>query len=235
MRRGNNQYQKCRNFFILLLIVFGSFFCTSNSYAQTRISIPVEQAFQINSGNLNKKEQTGVYLLKPMALDNPLPNNADTYQLVLTGNERKAIGDFYFSQSGCYSYQLLQQIPTAKEGFVYDDEVYKLTFYVSNTLEVEVIVENSNKMKTDLLSFVNTYDESSVINEKNSENEEQSHEDAHKNKQSRLSSVYENIKRHSLFPKTGDVAKNGWLFIGGLFLLLAGGIYCWKLRAIRRK
>lgn len=224
LKRWMTEHPKLAKYLLILSFLLGVFFVPSESYAQTQVSVPIEQEFQILSGSLNSQEQEGVYLLEPIEEGNPMPTDGNTYQVRLSGNAHSDVGVFNFSHAGTFSYKLYQQIPANRKGFDYDDEIYTIVIYVSASGEAEVIVTNSQKMKTASLSFVNTYRENSVAEESEAKLVADT---------SQFHSTSANASQASL-PKTGQAKEAGWIE-GTILLAFAFVIYRWKRRAYQNK
>lgn len=184
----------------------GLLFFTPAVYAQAevRVSVPIEQTFQ-SSGALDLSEQTGVYLLEPNEVGNPMPDGTAPYQVRLAGNESSEIV-FTFSETGIFSYNVYQQIPAVKEGFVYDQEVYTITVYV-DAARAEVIVKNREKLKTVALTFVNRYTETPKATEDQPSKQNES--------------------KDSSLPSTGELVDNRQIWLG-LIVLAASALIYWK-------
>lgn len=203
---------KISTYLILVALVTGLFISSPISYAQTLISIPVEQEFNDTSGKLDQKAQTGVYILEPLEAGNPMPHQEPKHQIQLSGNETQTIDGFAFTREGTFSYRLYQQIPANKAGYTYDDQSYLITVFVTQTVEgvnVEAIVKNQQKLKVMAANFKNVY----VA--KSDQTEPQETERSLPNTDQNAGQDIEDERR---LPSTGQLKEYLWVF--GLALVL---------------
>lgn len=210
-KQGNRKY-----LFVFVLMT-GLFFVAPISYAKTDVSIPIEQELMNASGILEEKSRTGVYLLEPLNLENPMPNGHSMYQIELTGNMTSTINGFDFSQEGTFFYKLFQQIPKESPDFSYDEQVYLVTVYVidtSNGLQTEVIIENNKKLKVAAAKFINTYS-AEKSEEKNMENIVKSD-----SKTKHAEEDLNNSGQERRLLRTGELVEHIWLLGLGLLLVI---------------
>lgn len=152
---------------MLCAVLFLSMFMSSSlmafaAEAQTEVTLPVQQVFEIENTSTQSVDLSGSYRLSTTQAQAPMPQGASdkVYDFSITGKTKTYELLFTYTKAGVYSYRL-QQLSTDKEGYTYDRNVYDITVYVKNgdngDLISEIIVENADKEKCESLLFKNTY------------------------------------------------------------------------------
>lgn len=124
--------------------------------------LPVEQIF-ISDSSTEEVSAEFAYELTPIESGNPMPAGSvfGVYSFTITGDSTLEIGPMVFNSPGVYSYTL-QRSPsaTSSPGYIYDQEVYRISFYVSmqgGELTQKLLVYRSDHTKTGNIRFENSY------------------------------------------------------------------------------
>ena len=140
---------------IVMLIVAAPVYASENPTELT-----VRQTFVTSSAS--RTADTFTYKLQIIASDDPehlkdLDFGAGGYTFKISGNDTFKLGPLSYSQPGVYRYELYQVIPSDRQGYLYDERVYKIEAHVSASLDVDFIVRNEEGLKTSSIEFHNEY------------------------------------------------------------------------------
>jgi pilin isopeptide linkage protein len=99
------------------------------------------------------------YKLKPLTPGCPMPpgSSADGYDFAIAGTNSIQIGPINYTQQGLYKYEIFQLIGAEKPGYSYDKRVYTVEVHVNSSLVADIIVNNQDNTKADIIEFRNSY------------------------------------------------------------------------------
>ena len=129
--------------------------------ADVQAKLTVKQVFDVN-GTDAAVAKNGAYTLTAVDAGAPMPDGAQSgkYAFSIDSTSQIQIAIAY-DHAGEYIYELKQDAETAKTGYTYDQEVYKVKVYVRNDpseqLSCEVVAERKDGSKTPELLFTNSY------------------------------------------------------------------------------
>ncbi len=125
-------------------------------------SIPVAQKFSVSGGD-DSVNNDFTYQLTPLEKENPMPEGSaqGMWSFQMTGNIETETKTITFDHAGVYAYQIRIAESAEQEGYFFDEEVYRATFFVRNTqtgLAAELILQNSAGEKVSCAVFENGYE-----------------------------------------------------------------------------
>lgn len=129
---------------------------------QVKASIPVAQKFSVSGGDDSVNSEF-TYQLTPLEKENPMPEGSaqGMWSFQMVGNIETETKAITFDHAGVYAYQLRMAEEAEQEGYFFDEEVYRATFFVRNTqtgLAAELILQNSAGEKVSSAVFENGYE-----------------------------------------------------------------------------
>lgn len=165
MVQENRIRQKLGTYLCMLAVCLGVLLSKTEVVAATneQVALVVSQTLDIKSKGLPDSEQEFTYILEALESNNPLPlGNVDgTYSFSLKGNQKIKLEGIVFTEIGEYHYQLrLKEIKVNKE-FTCDQEVYKITVYVTESVggvRADITVADKEGLKSEKLEFTHTYE-----------------------------------------------------------------------------
>ena len=115
---------------------------------QVKASIPVAQKFSVSGGDDSVNSEF-TYQLTPLEKENPMPEGSaqGMWSFQMVGNIETETKAITFDHAGVYAYQLRMAEEAEQEGYFFDEEVYKATFFVRNTqtgLAAELILQKTD-------------------------------------------------------------------------------------------
>ncbi|MDK0866012.1 FctA domain-containing protein [Clostridium perfringens] len=151
----------------LVLIQNTGVYATENT---VNIPLTVRQEFKISTKDSKAIDMIGKYELKAMSENASMPEESKNGSFIfdIDGNDKQFTIPLAYTHGGVYAYQI-QQITQYKDNYIYDKNSYKITVYVKNTennnLIPQIIVKNENNEKCEEICFNNIYKQKNEINE----------------------------------------------------------------------
>ncbi|HJB83821.1 MAG TPA: hypothetical protein H9711_11780 [Candidatus Mediterraneibacter intestinavium] len=130
--------------------------------AGVSVQIPVKQEFAASGNGAEEADGKISYLLTAREKDSPMPEGSSDgcWSFTMTGNQDIQTSPIEFGHAGVFSYEIRSAQDGQKDGYVYDDCVYTVSVYVSNTadgLAADLIAQNEDGDKVSEIIFSNSY------------------------------------------------------------------------------
>jgi len=140
---------------LLLIYLLITFRTTVMAEVTGEVAFTVQQVFT-NTGLSEPPNKTFSYKLIPKLPTNPMPagSNANGYEFNITGTGSRQI-NINFTEMGIYTYEI-RHVTSPQTGYNYDQKVYTIEIYVTNTLTGTVVVYN-NDVKVQKIEYNHTY------------------------------------------------------------------------------
>lgn len=125
------------------------------------VTLEIGQVFTQPSGST--AADTFTYTLTALQPGNPMPDGSsgDTCTITITGTDTGIVGPVTYSTVGIYRYEIKQTVASARTGYTYDMQVYRVEVYTTNTadgLQADVVIYNGNGLKVLAITYENAYE-----------------------------------------------------------------------------
>lgn len=152
-----NGVNKTTRFILILLCVLWCGYGSSvRAEEQLGVYIKVEQHVE-QTGSGPVVDDTFHYKLIALDAKNPMPPESACQ---IQGNAHSQIGPICFYQGGTYQYDLIMDRYPRDPGYIVDEQIYTLTYYVytkDKELRTELVVNNEGGHKVDRLLYAHVF------------------------------------------------------------------------------